>query len=74
MLDEEAALRWDGTPLSLVSPHLNMMEDSWVECGSGATGGLCVTMNPNVAISVAVSPVREVERMSGFGCDPDPSR
>lgn len=69
--DDEAALRSDGTPLWLVSPHLNMMDDSQVECGCGVTGGLCVTMNPNVVISFAASPVCEIELMSGFGCDPD---
>lgn len=69
--DDEAALRSDGMPLWLGSPHLNKMDDSWVECGSGVTGAMCVTMNPNVAISFAVSPVCEVELMSGFGCDPD---
>lgn len=49
-----AALRSDGTPLWLVSPHLNMMDDTWVECGSGVTATLCVTLNPNAAISFAV--------------------
>lgn len=68
--DEEAELRSDGTPLGLVSPPLDMMEDSWVEFGSGVTGGLRVTVNPNVANSFAVSPVCEAELMSGFGCDP----